>query len=323
MKRISMALALSLAMVFALPASAEEDTRVFQWSANDKANPKEGIGGEWDLTQLQLGLTVDDELEFFALTKIGVAEAQFEFAGYIELLIDTNLDKNADYVIGSAGEFDANYMKPRTLKRFGTGEEVDCEAYGWVTPDADAVAWQIPKSCLDLRSEVNVAVQSTADGIVFDRLPDGAGWQKFKTQYMKAAVCSSKESNKKVTYQEKTWVCMKSGRSWVWRDYAPIAAKSAKYLTERAFYLCRLNGKFGVSLEDKGKTLTLSGAFKYFITEADYNCVKRAMAMPSSVDRRISITRAIDGLQEAKWGRISAFWNYHPDDGLDITFSYN
>ncbi len=324
MKRlVALALGAVLACTLTTPVMADEDTRVFQWSAKDKTNPKEGIRGEWDITELQLGLTVDDEMEFFASTKVGVAEAQFQFGGYIELLIDTNLDKRPDFQITSSGEFDKNYMKPRVLKKFDTGESIECEAYGWITPDADAVGWQIPKSCLDLRSEVNVAVQSTADGQVFDRLPDGTNWQKFKTQYMKAAICSSKQSNKKVTYDGKTWICLKSGGKWAWRDYAPIAAKSAKYLTEKAFYLCRLNGKIGASLEDNGKTLTLSGAFKYFISESDYNCVAKAMGMPSSVDRRISITRAIDGVQETKWGRISAFWNYHPDNGLDITFSYN
>jgi hypothetical protein len=140
---------------------------------------------------------------------------------------------------------------------------------------------------------------------------------------MKAALCNSGEKNKKVTYDGTTYICMKSGSKWAWKDYAPIAAKNAKWLTEKAYYSCKLNTKFGASIEDGGKTLTLDGAYKYFITEKDYNCVKKILKMPSSVDRRVGMTRALDGVQEARWGKINAFWNYHPDSGLNITFSYN
>ena len=199
----------------------------------------------------------------------------------------------------------------------------DCKAFGWVTSSGDAFGWQIPMSCFKLKSDINVTVRSSSDGLVFDRLPDGNTWQKFKTRYLKVAPCSSKAKNSKVTYSGTTYICAKSGSKYSWKDYAPIAAKNAKYLTEKAYYSCKINGKYGVTLEDGGKTLTLDGAFKYFITESDYDCVTKVLKMPSSVDRRIGITRALDGMQEAKWGKINTFWNYHPDSGLNITFSYN
>ncbi|NBU22709.1 MAG: hypothetical protein EBS38_02190 [Actinobacteria bacterium] len=324
MKRFIALISAFLFVVSGTPASAATDTRVFQYSPNDKSDPKGNPSGEWDITQLQLGLTTEDEMEFFLLTRKSITDAQFGLGNNFALLLDVNLDKKADFQIDQTGEFDSNYMRDRSLIRISTGEVVECEAYGWITNDADAVGWQIPKSCLVLRTEINVAATYISeDGTVFDRLPDGTSWQRFKTGYMAASACSSAQSGQKVTYDGTTWVCMRSSGKWGWRDYAPIAAKSARYATEKAFYACKLNSKFGAKIADGGKTLILDGAFKYIITEKDYNCVVRNLSMPVSVQRRVEITRALDGLQEASWGRLSAFWNYHPDSGLNITFSQN
>ncbi len=305
-----------------VPASAAEDTRAFQYSAMDKSDPNGNPSPEWDIASLQLALTDEDEIEVFLLTRDSVNELQFGLGNNFALLLDTNLDRKADFQIDQTGEFDSNYLKERTLTRASTGEVLACEAYGWITPGNDAVAWRMPKSCFTLRSEINVAVAYVGeDGTVFDRLPDGAGWQRFKTGYLEAWGCSSGKSNKKVQYKNTTWICSKVSGKWVWRDYAPIAAKSAKYQTEKAFYLCKLNSRVGAKIADGGKTLILDGAFKYFITESDYRCVVRNLNMPTSVQRKVEITRALDGMQEASWGRLSAFWNYHPDNGLNITFT--
>jgi len=50
-------------------------------------------------------------------------------------------------------------------------------------------------------------------------------------------------------------------------------------------------------------------------------CLLRETGAPSAVERRIGNTRALDGTQEATWEGWTAFWTYHPDNGLDITFS--
>jgi hypothetical protein len=323
MKKIVSALVIGvLVLAGGINASASDD-RAFQYSAKDKTNPPGGIAGEWDLTDVQLGITPEDEFQVFASTKVGVSDAQFTIGGTFVLYIDVNLDRNADFQIDANGVFDPEYVSDRELVDSRTLEVIDCETGGWITPKGDAVAWSFQKSCIKLGTFVNVMVTSTPDGIKFDRLPDGSSWQKFKTSYVGASTCSAKQNQKKITHLGTTWICIKSSGKWAWKDYAPIAAKSAKFLTEKAFYLCKLSSRSGAVLEDAGKTLTLDGAFKFDITEKDYNCVTRAVGMPSSVDRRISITRALDGMQEAKWGRISAFWNYHPDSGLNITFSYN
>lgn len=332
MKKV-FALVLSAILAFGLasPALADEDSRAFQYSKADKSTPK-GMDSNFDLTQLQLGITVNDEYQFYALVK-GVAEASnITEVATLELFIDNNLDNKPDYSIKlqpfqeTGSKISAQLVKTAdssVVTKPDTYGDETCFVYVWATPDGDAFGFEFSKNCIALKADVNVAVRSTADGVDFDRFPDGSSWQKFKTQYMKAAVCNSGEKNSKVTYDGTTYICMKSGSKWGWKDYAPIAAKNAKYLTEKAYYSCKINSKYGVTLEDGGKTLTLDGAFKYFISEKDYNCVIKILKMPSSVDRRVGITRALDGVQEANWGKISAFWNYHPDSGLNITFSYN
>ena len=45
------------------------------------------------------------------------------------------------------------------------------------------------------------------------------------------------------------------------------------------------------------------------------------MNAPSFVTAQIDTTRALDGLQKATWGKLSAFWTYHPDNGLNISFN--
>lgn len=334
MKKLAILLtALVVLSTGAVAVADEEDTRVFQWSKTDKITPA-GMTVDFDLVELSMGHTVDDELQFYATVK-GIAEAsKITDTAFMELLIDTNLDKREDYSIKLVPFVETGYKIAVTLMNVTTNSPVtapavptydgdQCEVYIWATNTATDYGFEFSKNCITLRPEVNIAVLSTADGVTFDRLPDGTNWQKFKTQYMKAAVCNSGERNKKRTYENKTYVCMKSGSKWSWRDYGPIAAKNAKYLTEKAYYLCNLNNKIGASIEDNGKTLTLDGAYLYFITESDYNCVTRTLKMPSSVSRRVGMTRALDGVQEARWGKISSFWNYHPDSGLNITFSYN
>ena len=41
--------------------------------------------------------------------------------------------------------------------------------------------------------------------------------------------------------------------------------------------------------------------------------------MPDHVISQISSTRALDGMQEATFGEMAVFWNYHPDNGINLT----
>lgn len=313
-----------MVQVIPMAANAQEDTRQFQYGKVDQGTPK-GMSVDFDVTQIQMAIDTDETYSFFATVK-GFAEARkITELSYLELLIDNNLDKKTDYRLRITPFSETGYMVAGQLLDSNSSPVLneDCAVYFWATSDGSDWGFQFSKTCIPLKSDINVSVRSSFEESLFDLVPDKGRWQKFTTQYMKAAVCNSASKNKQVTYQNTTYVCMKSGKKWGWKDYAPIAAKNAKWLTERAFYSCKLNTKYGASIEDGGKTLSLDGAFKYFISEKDYLCVSRILKMPASVQRRVEITRALDGMQEGSWGKLQAFWNYHPDSGLNITFSFN
>jgi hypothetical protein len=102
------------------------------------------------------------------------------------------------------------------------------------------------------------------------------------------------------------------------------------YLTFKAFSNCTLYKKDsflgGATLADGGKTLTFSAVGKYpSVASAgnytDLLCALGVLKVPSFVQTQIDTTRALDGLQKATWGKISAFWTYHPDNGMNISFN--
>jgi hypothetical protein len=102
------------------------------------------------------------------------------------------------------------------------------------------------------------------------------------------------------------------------------------YLTAKAFYDCLLDKRDAlvgtVTLKDVGKTLTFSSIGKYggltgSATYSDVECALGIMKAQSFVKAQINTTRALDGMQKATWGKISAFWTYHPDNGLNISFN--
>jgi hypothetical protein len=103
-----------------------------------------------------------------------------------------------------------------------------------------------------------------------------------------------------------------------------------KYLTFQAFSACKLYKKDFIigpaKLEDGGKTLTLSAVGKYSfvynsLTYEDMSCALSKLGAPSFVISQINTTRALDGMQRATWGKISAAWTYHPDNGANISFN--
>lgn len=104
----------------------------------------------------------------------------------------------------------------------------------------------------------------------------------------------------------------------------------SNYLTFQAFSQCKLYKKDadygGARLRDGGRTLVLDAVKETSyslnrLTLVDLACVKKVIKMPAFVDSKVGSTRAIDGMQTAQWGKLSAFWTYHPDDGLNISFN--
>lgn len=326
MKRVVVGLLASLLVVISFTSAAQAaNETVWQYSSPDKVTPANQSANR-DVKALTLGIYPDpelikDRLQFFIEMRTDVVMSDLSETSYLEFLMDTNLDKVTDFTIRFVNKPQGNYAHPHDVLDSSGQVVPNCKPYIWAVGKTYATSFT--KDCISPKTEINVMVRSTMDGLTFDTLPDNGSWQKFKTKYMSVAACNAGEKSKKLNYFGVTYICLKSGSKYAWADYGPIAAKSAKWLTEKAFYLCNLGGKYGVSLEDGGKTLTLDGVGKYSITESDFQCAAKALGMPASVDRRIGFTRALDGMQEARWGKINAFWNYHPDSGLNITFSYN
>lgn len=51
----------------------------------------------------------------------------------------------------------------------------------------------------------------------------------------------------------------------------------------------------------------------------DVACMLAALETPDRVVSRIDQTRALDGTVDKSWGDYEAFWNYHPDNGTNLT----
>jgi hypothetical protein len=102
------------------------------------------------------------------------------------------------------------------------------------------------------------------------------------------------------------------------------------YLTYKAFATCKLYKKdslfAGAALSDGSKTLELIRYGKGFmlghLNDADFNCAMKVLSVSTAVKNQIFSTRAIDGQQKARVGAMTASWTYHPDTGLNITFTY-
>ena len=104
----------------------------------------------------------------------------------------------------------------------------------------------------------------------------------------------------------------------------------ANFPTFQAYSTCQLYKKDalvgGAQLRDGGRTLILDGVKESSyrvdtVINTDLLCAIRVMKIPAFVESRIGATRALDGIQSAEWGKMSAFWNYHPDNGLNISFN--
>ena len=145
-----------------------------------------------------------------------------------------------------------------------------------------------------------------------------------------AADAKAAQAAKKLTI-----TCKKGKTLKLVRGETPTCPKGyvnplSTYLTFQAFSKCALykkdNPVAGVELQDGGKTLNFSSAGKYTYSLdtssiADLACALSVMKAPSFVTAQLSSTRALDGLQKASWGKINAFWTYHPDNGVNMSFN--
>ncbi|MFY1595651.1 hypothetical protein [Micromonospora sp. WMMD737] len=91
-------------------------------------------------------------------------------------------------------------------------------------------------------------------------------------------------------------------------DPVLVAAKDKCSLSEYA------------TVGDGGKSLTLDSGGKeaFGLAYSDIECVLKEVRVPDHVVSEMTSTRALDGKQNARWGKMRASWTYHPDQGLDV-----
>jgi len=324
--RLIVASALTLIAALIPATSHSADDRYFQYGKADVSNP-DGLNAYFDITSVQVALTSNGYIQFFIKILPGVDPKKFTSEAYLGILINADGKSGDDYAFTNT---DITYYggSRSTLKVFDvrtgeTPEVSNCDGTTWITSANEAVGFEIRASCI--KTPVTAEITALAnDGVVTDYSPELGEVFRVKTNYLSTKVCSVKNKDAKFVYNRIQYICNQKNGKWIWVDFAPIAAAKSKYLTEKAFYLCGLNtNTLGAELTDKGKTLALDHVFKYFVSDAEFACVTSKIGMPSSVRSKMSMTRALDGIQSAKFGKISADWSYHPDDGLTVTFTYN
>lgn len=101
------------------------------------------------------------------------------------------------------------------------------------------------------------------------------------------------------------------------------AAPTSKQPTalEQVAYTCSLEDD---AIADQGHTLAITTDGEENNSPYDYGdlmCIARETGMPTFVRRQLETTRALDGMQKADWDNYSAFWNYHPDNGMNLTIT--
>lgn len=98
----------------------------------------------------------------------------------------------------------------------------------------------------------------------------------------------------------------------------PTAAAEASPI-ESAVEECAASSLY-IEVLDDGEALSIDGAGDDGVGASidEIACILAAIDVPDAVVSRMDGTRALDGMQDASWGDLSASWTYHPDDGLDV-----
>lgn len=89
---------------------------------------------------------------------------------------------------------------------------------------------------------------------------------------------------------------------------------------ESAYADCKLESAVGISLRDKGRTITFDNKGEEDLIGAEYLdilCLFTSLEMPSSITSHIGQTTSMDGRQSESWDGKTVSWSYHPDRGLD------
>jgi hypothetical protein len=192
--------------------------------------------------------------------------------------------------------------------------------------------------------DYNKQISVSGSGVRINGLSKADAISAYKSAQAKASADAKAEADAKIASEKAALAkkllsitCKSGSKSKIVRGENPTCPKGyknpmASYLTFQAFQKCKLFKKdsllVNASLLDNGKTLDFNSVGKYpyfnqynFATYEDLVCALGVMKTPSFVTSQINSTRALDGIQKATWGNISAFWTYHPDNGVNITFN--
>lgn len=100
-----------------------------------------------------------------------------------------------------------------------------------------------------------------------------------------------------------------------------LSAATKSHVIETAAGKCDSAGKEGISLGDKGASLTIDTKGEDDLSGAswdDATCVLQALKVPDSVVAQMNTTSALQGRQTAAWDEVEASWTYHPDSGVQL-----
>jgi len=97
-------------------------------------------------------------------------------------------------------------------------------------------------------------------------------------------------------------------------------SSSADTKLEQAFENAISTGSNFVDISPDGKSLSFhtEGAETTGLSLDKAVGILIYLDAPDSLFARMDNTRALDGTQTATWGDITAYWTYHPDDGLSV-----
>lgn len=322
MRRIASIIVAFLVTSFIAVSPAQADSTYGQWPSPDKVNSGGVMNPMFDLTQMQMDIGPDGKYNFFFTTKSRIAPEKIVSPVKFVVRIDTNLDKRIDYSMSTEGiEIPLEGAISIPLVNEYGNSETNCESYAWWVDGYFGMNGT--DNCFGkLQPYMNVQVSVTGDNGNVDQAPEGNTFYKLKTSFWAGQACNASKKSSKITFKEVTYICMSSSGKYSFQPYSKYAASVSKIPTEKAYYGCNLQGKYGVELADAGKTLTLDSVYKYGLNTSQFACVQGYISMPTAVKNHIGMTRALDGIQRDSWGRMSALWNYHPDSGMSMTLTY-
>jgi len=307
------------------------------WLQKSKKDPPEinfPVNAEWDLNsfyfQLQYG-------KFGAIANV-VASTVGEFTSepskdlFFQVNLDVDGDNKGDYSLSTRGiDFIqkpaagySEFVNGVPFIKSGGQLSLECSTRLYRTDKRFVLMISLAGNCLKRFPRLGIQVETRDSNGVIDSIPSTAqGFLSVSTRYYDGWKCNQAnrglERRNLIDAKTKYSTCVQKNGAWLWVGKPTKPPRTSfEFLTEKAVWNCKLRRSAFVRLADSNRTLIIeSGGLG--LPTSSLTCVFKQLNMPSWVRSRIGSTRAIDGEKSASWSGYTAFWNYHPDDGLNIT----